>query len=136
MDYENPDADRQVRVPRDLFSSYGVALHRPGRFCVSPRSLIQKFAVPAVPGPVLSSSQSKRRFSLARLYDRVFPDVSVSANTPSKSFCADALCDTSIPFVVNRPIPSSFRKMSLWWTVVPGFSSNNRIASLENVGNA
>jgi hypothetical protein len=52
---------------------YGVAfLQRPGRFWVNPMSLIQKFAVPAVPGPAVSSKQSTGTLSVALLYEIVF----------------------------------------------------------------
>src|ERR1043165_6653555 len=70
---------------------FGVDLQRPGRFCVSPRFLIQKFAVPAVAIPTLSSSQSKRPFCEARLYEIVLPEVSTSAKRPSKSFDVELL---------------------------------------------
>jgi len=97
-----------------------VCLQRPGRFSVIPKSWIQKSAVPAVPAPAESSSQSKTPLPDALLFEIVFDDDVLSAVIPVSSFCVALLCAISVPATsTKRKMPSSFSDVSLWLTSVP-----------------
>jgi len=53
-----------VNPRRFARSCFGVALQRPGRFCVSPRFSIQEFAVPAVSGRAVILALARLALSL------------------------------------------------------------------------